>query len=148
MPVKLGINGFGRIGRLVTRAALENPEALVVAVNDPFLTVEYAAYQLMHDSVHGGVSGVSFEDDYLIVNGHKIKFFACRNPSGAFVSFLSSLFQSVVSIYSSIYLLEYLSIYLYMYKLQYWIQVGSLAPSLLFAQHRDPLGRRGRGNRL
>lgn len=56
MTVKIGVNGFGRIGRLVTRAALDNPATNVVAVNDPFLSLEYAAYQLKHDSVHGMVS--------------------------------------------------------------------------------------------
>lgn len=56
MTVKIGVNGFGRIGRLVTRAALDNPATSVVAVNDPFLSLEYAAYQLKHDSVHGMVS--------------------------------------------------------------------------------------------
>jgi glyceraldehyde 3-phosphate dehydrogenase len=81
MPLQLGINGFGRIGRLVCRAAIENPDATVVAVNDPFLSVEYAAYQFKYDSVHGKYPGtVTFEDDFLIVDGTKIKFFAERNP--------------------------------------------------------------------
>ena len=53
MTVNIGVNGFGRIGRLVCRAALDNPDATVVAVNDPFLTLEYAAYQFKYDSVHG-----------------------------------------------------------------------------------------------
>ena len=81
MVLKLGINGFGRIGRLVCRAALEHPDATVVAVNDPFLTPEYAAYQFKYDSVHGQFDGeVSFEGDSLIVGDVKIKFFNCRNP--------------------------------------------------------------------
>ena len=54
--VKLGINGFGRIGRLVMRAALEQGIP-VVGINDPFLTIEYAAYQFKHDSVHGVFPG-------------------------------------------------------------------------------------------
>ena len=55
---KLGINGFGRIGRLVLRAAFESDlDITVVAVNDPFLTIDYAAYQFKHDSVHGGFTG-------------------------------------------------------------------------------------------
>ena len=55
---KLGINGFGRIGRLVLRAAIESDRDItVVAVNDPFLTIDYAAYQFQHDSVHGSFSG-------------------------------------------------------------------------------------------
>jgi len=81
MPLKLGINGFGRIGRLVCRAALDNPDSTVVAVNDPFLSVDYAAYQFKHDSVHGLYEGeVSVEGDCLVVGDVKIKFFSCRNP--------------------------------------------------------------------
>lgn len=83
MTVKLGVNGFGRIGRLVTRAALEHAEATVVAVNDPFLTPEYAAYQYKYDSVHGTVEEeVTFEEGYLIVGSVKIRFFSERNPAG------------------------------------------------------------------
>lgn len=83
MTVSLGVNGFGRIGRLVTRAALDHPEADVVAVNDPFLTLEYAAYQLKYDSVHGVLpQDVSYSDGYLIVGDKKIRFFSERNPAG------------------------------------------------------------------
>ena len=54
MVANLGINGFGRIGRLVMRATIEgDQDVAVVAVNDPFLSIEYAAYQFKHDSVHG-----------------------------------------------------------------------------------------------
>ena len=61
MVTKLGINGFGRIGRLVVRAALEGKQGVqVVAVNDPFLSIEYAAYQFKHDSVHGIYPGKNF----------------------------------------------------------------------------------------
>ncbi|GAX11258.1 glyceraldehyde 3-phosphate dehydrogenase [Fistulifera solaris] len=82
MTISIGVNGFGRIGRLVTRAALEHPEANVVMVNDPFLTLEYAAYQLKYDSVHGVLSqDVSFEDGYLIVGDKKIRFVSERNPA-------------------------------------------------------------------
>lgn len=85
MTVSLGVNGFGRIGRLVTRAALEHPDADVVAVNDPFLTLEYAAYQLKYDSVHGVLAQeVSYADGYLIVGDKKIRFFSERNPSGEY----------------------------------------------------------------
>lgn len=81
MVMNLGINGFGRIGRLVCRAALDNPDATVVAVNDPFLSVEYAAYQFKYDSVHGQYPGeVKVDGDCLIVGDQKIKFFSCRNP--------------------------------------------------------------------
>jgi glyceraldehyde 3-phosphate dehydrogenase len=82
MPVAFGINGFGRIGRLVLRAALENPDATVVAVNDPFLSLEYAAYQLQFDSVHGVLKEtVKVEDGCLVIGTLKIKFFAERNPA-------------------------------------------------------------------
>jgi glyceraldehyde 3-phosphate dehydrogenase len=81
MPTALGINGFGRIGRLVMRAALDNPDATVVAVNDPFLTVEYAAYQFKHDSVHGLYpQEVSCANGCIIVGEVTVKFFSERNP--------------------------------------------------------------------
>jgi glyceraldehyde 3-phosphate dehydrogenase len=82
MPTALGINGFGRIGRLVMRAALQHPDATVVAINDPFLSIEYAAYQFQYDSVHGTYpEKVTYEDGYLIVGDVRIKFFAERNPA-------------------------------------------------------------------
>jgi glyceraldehyde 3-phosphate dehydrogenase len=82
MPSKLGINGFGRIGRLVCRAALDHPDATVVAVNDPFLDAEYAAYQFKYDSVHGVYPGdVHAEGNVLCVGDVKIQFFSERNPA-------------------------------------------------------------------
>jgi len=81
--VKLGISGFGRIGRLVCRAACEKEGAEVVAVNDPFCDVKYAAYLFKYDSTHGIYKGtVSFDEDKktLIVDGKPIAFFAVRNP--------------------------------------------------------------------
>lgn len=51
--VKIGINGFGRIGRLVLRASFDHEGLQVVAINDPFLDLEYAAYMLQYDSIHG-----------------------------------------------------------------------------------------------
>jgi hypothetical protein len=97
MTISIGVNGFGRIGRLVTRAALEHPEANVVMVNDPFLTLEYAAYQLKYDSVHGVLSqDVSFEDGYLIVGDKKIRFVSERNPAGESSSVVSRrVFESL-----------------------------------------------------
>jgi len=84
MTVKIGVNGFGRIGRLVTRAALDNPATSVVAVNDPFLSLEYAAYQLKHDSVHGMLPyevTVDEAENCLVIDGKiRIKFFSERNP--------------------------------------------------------------------
>lgn len=83
MVVKIGINGFGRIGRLVMRAALDNPDSTVVACNDPFLTVDYAAYLLKHDSVHGKYEKeITFDDTHLIIGDVKVRFFSERNPAG------------------------------------------------------------------
>jgi len=82
MPVKMGISGFGRIGRLVCRAACEQPGATVVAVNDPFCDVKYAAYLFKYDSTHGIYKGTVSCDEAastLIVDGNAIKFFAVRN---------------------------------------------------------------------
>lgn len=82
MPVAFGINGFGRIGRLVFRAALENPDCNVVAVNDPFLTLDYAAYQLKHDSVHGMLEAeVTVDNGCLVIGETRVQFFAERNPA-------------------------------------------------------------------
>jgi glyceraldehyde 3-phosphate dehydrogenase len=53
MAIKVAINGFGRIGRLTFRAALNNPNAKVMAINDPFMDPEYLVYLLKYDSVHG-----------------------------------------------------------------------------------------------
>lgn len=70
MSVKLGINGFGRIGRLVLRAAMAKGNANVVAVNDPFMTPEYARYLLAYDTAHGRFDGtVEAVKDGLLVNG-------------------------------------------------------------------------------
>lgn len=81
--VKLGINGFGRIGRLVMRAALDNPDATVVAINDPFLSLDYAIYLLQHDSVHGKYDKeIKADGDCMVVGDVRIKFFAERNPAG------------------------------------------------------------------
>jgi glyceraldehyde 3-phosphate dehydrogenase len=55
MLTKLGINGFGRIGRLVFRAAAANPNAEVTAINDPFMDNDYLCYLLKYDSVHGKI---------------------------------------------------------------------------------------------
>ncbi|KAJ2614663.1 hypothetical protein H4S08_001606 [Coemansia sp. RSA 1365] len=79
--VKLGINGFGRIGRLVLRASLSNPNVQVVALNDPFMEVDYMSYLLRYDSTHGRIKAeVSVKDGKLIVNGNSIDVHAERNP--------------------------------------------------------------------
>lgn len=79
--VKIGINGFGRIGRLVLRASLNNSKAKVVAINDPFLDIDYAAYMLKYDSIHGKFNGnIEVKGNKLIVNGNEISFFAEKEP--------------------------------------------------------------------
>jgi len=82
--VKVGINGFGRIGRLALRAALGNKEVQVLGINDPFIDLDYMVYMLKYDSVHGQYDGeVSFEKESnsLVVDGKKIKVFAEKDPS-------------------------------------------------------------------
>ena len=82
MAIKVGINGFGRIGRLVFRAACAKPELDVVGINDPFIDAEYMAYMLKYDTVHGRFDGeVSAKDGKLIVNGKEIAVYACMNPA-------------------------------------------------------------------
>jgi len=79
--VKVGINGFGRIGRLVLRTSLANKNVRVVAINDPFLDLNYAAYMLKYDSIHGRFKGtVEVEGNKLIVNGSPIAFYAQMKP--------------------------------------------------------------------
>ncbi|KAG7271562.1 hypothetical protein CRUP_027836, partial [Coryphaenoides rupestris] len=71
--VKVGINGFGRIGRLVTRAAFHSKKVEIVAINDPFIDLEYMVYMFKYDSTHGRFHGeVKVEGDKLIIDGHKI----------------------------------------------------------------------------
>lgn len=80
--VKIGINGFGRIGRLVFRASLAHKNVQVVGINDPFIDLDYMVYMLKYDTVHGRFEGkISTEDGYLVVNGNKIKLFSCMNAS-------------------------------------------------------------------
>ena len=83
MAIKVGINGFGRIGRNVLRAAVQNfgNDIEVVAIND-LLEPDYLAYMLKYDSVHGRFDGeVSVEDSTLIVNGKRIRLTAERDPA-------------------------------------------------------------------
>lgn len=81
MAIKVGINGFGRIGRLVFRAGLSNPNIEFTGINDPFMTPDYCAYMLRYDSVHGRYDGeISYTDNSIIVNGKEIKFFAEMDP--------------------------------------------------------------------
>lgn len=82
MKTQIGINGFGRIGRLVFRAACRRPEIEIVAVNDPFMTPDYMAYMLRYDTMHGRFPGeIEYSDTELIVDGHHIRVFAEKEPA-------------------------------------------------------------------
>ena len=81
MGMKVGINGFGRIGRLVLRLGSERPDIEFVGINSHSQTPDYMAYLLKYDSVHGRFQGeVSWEGDDLIVNGRRIRVFHCEEP--------------------------------------------------------------------
>ena len=82
MKIKVGINGFGRIGRLVFRAGLNNPNVEFVAINDPFMSPDYMAYMLRYDTVHGQFKGdISYDDVSISVNGKKVLFYAEKDPA-------------------------------------------------------------------
>jgi len=82
MAVRVGINGFGRIGRIVFRNAVEHDDIDIVAVNDPFIEPHYAAYMLKYDSTHGQFKGtVEAVDGGLKVNGKVVKFYSKKDPS-------------------------------------------------------------------
>jgi glyceraldehyde 3-phosphate dehydrogenase len=81
MAIKIGINGFGRIGRLVFRAAMEKPGIQIVGIND-LIDVEYMAYMLKYDSTHGRFNGtVEVKDGKLVVNGKTIRVTSEKNPA-------------------------------------------------------------------
>ena len=81
MTIKVGINGFGRIGRIVFRAAQERSDVEIVAIND-LLDAEYMAYMLKYDSTHGRFKGtVEVKDGHLVVNGKTIRVTAERDPA-------------------------------------------------------------------
>jgi len=81
MTIKVGINGFGRIGRFVFRASCERADVEVVAIND-LIDVEYMAYMLKYDSTHGRFNGtVEVKDGNLIVNGNTVRVTAERDPA-------------------------------------------------------------------
>ncbi|HQZ04555.1 MAG TPA: type I glyceraldehyde-3-phosphate dehydrogenase, partial [Burkholderiaceae bacterium] len=82
MAIKIGINGFGRIGRMVFRAAVQNFKDIeVVGIND-LLEPDYLAYMLQYDSVHGRFKGdVSVDGNMLVVNGRKIRLSAVKDPA-------------------------------------------------------------------
>ena len=83
MAIRVGINGFGRIGRLVFRAAMEQPDKFdVVAINDPFIDLEYMVYMTKFDTIHGRFGGdVSIRGDKLVVNGRAVNVFDKMNPA-------------------------------------------------------------------
>lgn len=82
MAVKVGINGFGRIGRLVFRAAVENPNIEIKGINDPFIDLAYLKYMLQYDTVHGQFNGtIEVKEDKVVVNGKEIAFFAVKDPA-------------------------------------------------------------------
>ena len=78
--LKLGINGFGRIGRMVLRASLQNDNVEVVAIND-LLDVDHLAYLLKYDSVHGTCSAsIEINEGHLIIDGKTVRITAERDP--------------------------------------------------------------------
>ena len=80
--VKIGVNGFGRIGRLVVRACAQRDDVEVVAVNDPFIDLEYGKYLFTHDTVHGKFEGVcEVEGNILKINDENLTFYSQREPS-------------------------------------------------------------------
>lgn len=81
MAIKIGINGFGRIGRLVFRAAMNHSDISVVGINDPFIDLEYMVYMLKFDSVHGRFKGTAeARDGKFVVNGREINVAAAMKP--------------------------------------------------------------------
>merc|ERR1711934_595568 len=82
MAIRIGINGFGRIGRMVIRAVENNPNVSVVAVNDPFIPTDYMEYMMKYDTVHGKFNGtVEAGNDEILVNGKSIKTFTEKDPA-------------------------------------------------------------------
>jgi len=82
MSIKIGINGFGRIGRLVFRAGVNSSDVEFLGINDPGMTPDYMAYMLKYDTMHGQFDGeVSYTDHSIIVNGKEIQFYAKFNPA-------------------------------------------------------------------
>ena len=81
MSIKVGINGFGRIGRMVFRASINHPEIEIVGIND-LCPADYLAYMLKYDTMHGRFQGeVSSTENAIIVNGKEIPIYAERNPA-------------------------------------------------------------------
>lgn len=86
MPAKMGINGFGRIGRLTFRASLDHPDVQVLAINDPFMDIDYMLYMLKHDSTHGRFKGIVAKKkvgdrEFLVVDGEEIAVVHEKDPA-------------------------------------------------------------------
>jgi glyceraldehyde 3-phosphate dehydrogenase len=80
--VPVGVNGFGRIGRLVTRVACLSPKTKVVAINDPFMELDYMVYLFKYDSVHGQYPGtVEAKDGNLVIDGNVVHVFQAKDPA-------------------------------------------------------------------
>ena len=80
--IKIGINGFGRIGRLVMRASLERDNVDVVAINDPFIDLEYMKYMLTYDTIHGKYNAnIQIVGSNLVINGKEIKVYNFKDPT-------------------------------------------------------------------
>ena len=81
MTTGMGVNGFGRIGRLVTRIMMEDDDIKLSAINAGSATTDYMAYQYKYDSIHGIAKGtVEVDGDFLVLNGEKIQTSRCRDP--------------------------------------------------------------------
>lgn len=82
MSIKIGINGFGRIGRLVFRAGIDRADLEFVGINDPGMTPDYMAYMLRYDTIHGRYNGeISYDDNSITVNGKKVMVYAEKDPA-------------------------------------------------------------------
>ena len=82
MAIKIGINGFGRIGRFVFRAGINCDDIEFLGINDPGMTPDYMAYMLKYDTMHGQFDGtISYDDKSITVNGKKVMFYQKFNPS-------------------------------------------------------------------
>lgn len=124
--VKVGINGFGRIGRLVLRAALDK-NVDVVAINDPFIPLDYMVYMFKYDSTHGRYKGeVAVEGDKLKINGKEIAVFGERDPTA--IPWGSA---------GADYVVESTGVFTTTEKASAHFQVSSRRPNLEFLQNLD-----------